>query len=196
MTKIEQMVKNAKLTKIFKAWEQDNSNLMYYFIEEPKRIEKLANAMKNEGHDVDKILESFNQVMKGYGIESINSEYEWVSHYYQNIIALYVNRGDTYDTTILFDTAEQKFIVCSWGDWYENTDTYKKHSASDCEHLDTRFELDLGNSTFTETEVDIVGSIVCNYCNQILKEGCLLYSNNLSPDFKELDETILFESDE
>ena len=32
---------------------------------------------------------------------------------------IYINRGDTYDTTLMFDWAKDKFIVGSWGDLVE-----------------------------------------------------------------------------
>jgi hypothetical protein len=34
-------------------------------------------------------------------------------------VALYVNMGDTYDATIIYDCLKDKFYVGTWGDWYE-----------------------------------------------------------------------------
>lgn len=33
--------------------------------------------------------------------------------------ALYVNRGETYARTLLYDTARAVFLEISWGDWLE-----------------------------------------------------------------------------
>jgi len=66
---------------------------------------------------VDRVLDAANAALGGYGVEAI--EGEWHDRYYQNIVALYVNMGDTYNTTILFDAVKGRFHVTSWGDWVE-----------------------------------------------------------------------------
>lgn len=69
--------------------------------------------------DVDKRLERINEILGGHGIEPIRHESAWVSQYYQDIIALYVNMGDTYSDTIVYDTEQGRFYNCSWGSWFE-----------------------------------------------------------------------------
>ena len=66
---------------------------------------------------VDAILDSIDASVRGHGVESI--EGDWVDRYYQNIVLLYVNMGDTYTTTLAFDTNTTRFYVTSWGDWVE-----------------------------------------------------------------------------
>lgn len=68
---------------------------------------------------VDLVLEQANEMLKGFGIEALSGEEQWVSHYYQNVRVLYVNLGDTYLDTILYETDEERFRVGSWGDWVE-----------------------------------------------------------------------------
>lgn len=69
---------------------------------------------------VDTVMEEANRYMGGFGVESVRDENAWVNSYWQNTIALYVNKGDTYDTTLLYDTDKDRLYITSWGDWYEN----------------------------------------------------------------------------
>lgn len=83
---------------------------------------------RNSSHEqIDNILDKCNEILDGSGIEPINGEFTYVDNYYMNIIALYVNLGDTYTTTILFNTEDYIFEIISWGDFYENTDEYKQY---------------------------------------------------------------------
>ena len=68
-------------------------------------------------NDIDAILDDVNDALRAHGIESI--EGTWHDRYYQNIVALYVNMGDTYNGTILYDTTKNRFYATSWGDWVE-----------------------------------------------------------------------------
>lgn len=67
---------------------------------------------------VDEQLDRLNTALDGFGIEAIEGAEER-SNYYGNIVALYVNMGDTYDTTLLYDVPHRRFIQTSWGDWVE-----------------------------------------------------------------------------
>jgi hypothetical protein len=62
---------------------------------------------------------AINEILHGYGIESIQHEQIYISSYYGHICAEYVNLGDTYIMTILLDHITNKFVLCSWGDYYE-----------------------------------------------------------------------------
>jgi len=67
----------------------------------------------------DCIMLMFNELLEGFGVEGLPIEGEHIDSYYYNIVADYVNMGDTYDTTVLKDNATGKFIVTSWGDFIE-----------------------------------------------------------------------------
>lgn len=69
---------------------------------------------------IDYIMRRVNDFMHGFGVESISNENTWVNRYFTNMIALYINMGDTYDTTFIYDTINNEFTVDSWGNWYEN----------------------------------------------------------------------------
>lgn len=66
---------------------------------------------------IDDILNVANSLFDGHGIEAIRGMRH--DRYYQDIVALYVNMGDTYNTTLLFDAVKTKFHVTSWGDFVE-----------------------------------------------------------------------------
>lgn len=68
---------------------------------------------------VDSVLD--NNLLEGHGIEAIRGEYH-VNNYYHDIVALYVNMGDTYNLTLLYDTDRGKFYVTTMGDWVEKND--------------------------------------------------------------------------
>jgi hypothetical protein len=70
---------------------------------------------------VDKALDVANELLPGYGVEAIRAGSVW-DGYYCDIACLYVNRGDTYDTTLLYDTARGIFLVQSYGEWIERAE--------------------------------------------------------------------------
>ena len=67
----------------------------------------------------DTALDFANKVMNGYGVEAVRDENIWVDNYWQNTGLLYVNKGDTYKTTLCYDTDKGTFFIGSWGDWAE-----------------------------------------------------------------------------
>jgi len=74
----------------------------------------------NDARTVDNALNSLNKEIKGYGIEPVRGR-DWVSHYYQDINLLYVNKGDTYEPTVVYDTLKDIWYVgTSWGDMIES----------------------------------------------------------------------------
>lgn len=68
---------------------------------------------------VDQRLEDANRILVGYGVEAITAPDAHVDGYYYDIVALYVNMGDTYSPTVIYDTEREKFYIESWGDWVE-----------------------------------------------------------------------------
>lgn len=68
--------------------------------------------------EIDEALEYFNKMFCGYGIEAVFGKY--VDGYYLTVNLLYVNLGDTYIPTICYDTKEERFHICSWGDFVES----------------------------------------------------------------------------
>lgn len=71
-----------------------------------------------EPEDVDAALELADALMGTYGVEAIRGE-GWEDPYYGDIVALYVNTGETYEGTLLYDVEADRFYATSYGDWIE-----------------------------------------------------------------------------
>lgn len=65
---------------------------------------------------INTILKVANKVMGGYGVEYLRSSDE--DPYSASGIE-YVNMGDTYYSTLMYDWDKKKFIAGSWGDQVE-----------------------------------------------------------------------------
>ena len=75
------------------------------------------------GQQIDEWLKYANKELKGYGVEPIKKEGAYVDKYYYDIVGLYVNMGDTYVKTIVFDTQDREFSIQSWGDFFERLES-------------------------------------------------------------------------
>lgn len=74
------------------------------------------------GHkSVDRALETINQKIGGYGIEAINGSKSQHS-YYLDAVALYVNTGDVYNTTVLYNIDTRRFYLTTVGDFVEKNE--------------------------------------------------------------------------
>ena len=62
----------------------------------------------------DATLDACNRVLGGYGVEAIFGPDSCTRP-----VLLYINLGDTYDTTLLYEPAKDRFSVGSWGDYVE-----------------------------------------------------------------------------
>lgn len=80
--------------------------------------------------DAEKRMDEIAARMKAYGIEAIDVEGEYVSQYWQNIVALYVNVGEAYDLTVVYDTRYDQFEIIAWADFAERLDRQRQPSPS------------------------------------------------------------------
>lgn len=62
---------------------------------------------------VERTLDGCNKLLGGYGVEAIFGSDSCTP------VLLYINLGDTYDTTLLYEPAKDRFSVGSWGDYAE-----------------------------------------------------------------------------
>ncbi len=69
--------------------------------------------MTGEHKDHHKVLQHVSDAIGGHGVESIYQGDDKPS-------CLYVNMGDTYSRTVIFDEHRQSYIIRSWGDWLED----------------------------------------------------------------------------
>lgn len=75
---------------------------------------------------VDAALEVANKALEGFGVEAVNEDPNGRRRtprgnvmYYGSIGLLYVNTGDSYNATILYDTRRETFILSTLGDVVE-----------------------------------------------------------------------------
>lgn len=86
----------------------------------PHSLGKLSRAlMAAEGDPdaVDAALDLADKMLEGHGVEAIGGK--WVDGYYGDTVCLYVNMGDAYAATILYDTVKEKFYVGDYGTFVE-----------------------------------------------------------------------------
>ena len=88
-----------------------------------EQASKLAGLIRyaNTPDDVDKALEYANEITEAHGVEDIRAEGLW-NGYYCDIACLYVNMGDPYVTTLVYDVDNEQFIICGYGDWVESAE--------------------------------------------------------------------------
>ena len=63
-------------------------------------------------------LEALNELLGTWGVEPIRLEGDW-DRYYGDVVASYLNTGDTYAPTLLLDHRRNRWCLTSWGDFYE-----------------------------------------------------------------------------
>ena len=73
-----------------------------------------AAAMRG-GRSVDDVLERANREIDAHGVESIpRDDGRWVDGYFGNTKLLYVNMGDPYITTVVYNVARRAFGIRPW----------------------------------------------------------------------------------
>jgi len=74
---------------------------------------------------VDLVMAALDELTEGHGVEPIDDQAAW-DHYYGSTVALYVNQGDTYAATIVYDIDAGSFELTTWGDWIEAHEGYSE----------------------------------------------------------------------
>ncbi len=100
------------------------NDLQALYSQNPVKACRLALRRTNKMPEEDR-LEEINKLLGGYGTEAIRGE--WQNGYWCDIVACYVNFGDTYNTTVVqvrgdWSGASSRFIISSWGDWVEQNE--------------------------------------------------------------------------
>lgn len=106
-------------------------------LEAGKKVDADEHGSRLEPED---LLRSINEKADGgrglHGVEAmwVSDDGELHQRGYGDIVAEYVNTGDTYAATVIYDYEVDKFMITGWGDWVER---WEKQ----------RFELELENPT-------------------------------------------------
>lgn len=80
-------------------------------------VQKWVKQCYNQPKHLDLVMEAANELLGGYGIEAIRGE--WQNGFWCDVRAVYVNMGDTYTSTLLYDRDSACYRVMSWGDFVE-----------------------------------------------------------------------------
>jgi hypothetical protein len=98
----------------------DTATSLAYYIGEADNSEQLLDAAKLDilELDPDTALEVYNILFDGFGIESVRDHDLW-DNYYLDTSVLYVNQGDSYTETLIFDVEERKLLYTTLADFIE-----------------------------------------------------------------------------
>jgi uncharacterized protein (TIGR02996 family) len=67
---------------------------------------------------VSDTLERINKLIGGFGVEVVRSANNW-DNYYGDSVCQYVNMGDGYDLTVLFDIPRRRYYIMDVFTWVE-----------------------------------------------------------------------------
>lgn len=89
--------------------------------DDARHLHKAMRAAESGGNakDADRLMQDISVAVDGHGVEAIRGSARPMSRYFVDIVALYVNTGDTYNNTIVYDTVREKFIPTTMGDFVE-----------------------------------------------------------------------------
>lgn len=90
-------------------------------IDSPEIYSDVVNCIEQCYHkpnEIELIMCALNQVLEGHGTEAIRGE--WLDNYHCDVIAMYVNMGDTYTNTIIRDLVKNMWIVSSYDDFVDD----------------------------------------------------------------------------
>ena len=66
---------------------------------------------------LDRIIECLNELLEMHGVEYVSSGEQQMDG--SHIVAEYLNSGDTYSMTLLFNHRSEAFSLTTWGDFIE-----------------------------------------------------------------------------
>jgi hypothetical protein len=102
---------------------------------------RLKDALDSEEEDaLDDAMDFANEVIDGNGVEGVKGEGAHVDNYWRDTILLYVNMGDTYDTTVMYDTENEEFLIGSYGDFVEQWENEDDEDGKEDEESDEEEE--------------------------------------------------------
>ena len=87
---------------------------------EPAKATELADLFDRAHNNMtaDRAMSAANTALDAHGVEAIRGV-DADDNFWQDIIAIYVNMGDSYAATVLYDVKTKKFSITSYGDYVE-----------------------------------------------------------------------------
>ncbi len=84
-----------------------------------RAAERSSEARKAEDA-LDLVNDAMNATHGGaFGVEVIRG-HEYHGGFWGDAVAAYVNTGEAYNATVVYDVGRDTFYACSWGDWVED----------------------------------------------------------------------------
>ena len=105
-------------------------------------------------------LEALDELLGTCGVEAISDERIYIDHYHGNTVASYLNTGDSYAETLLFDNYENKWKLTSWGDFVESLDDHPL------------IEEDDDDDFYGEDEISSAERNACDHYNERYATSC------------------------
>ena len=103
---------------------------------EMKTILSIIKSAKND-RAVDAALVKIDKMIDGtFGTESIRGS-AFFDRFWQDTIAIYLNTGDTYNTTLLYNVVSETWMITSMGDFVDMVDRGKLDKFHDGEPIRT-----------------------------------------------------------
>jgi hypothetical protein len=105
------------LKQMFGNEEIPQTDVLPSIVEIILQAENLRQPSEFQGMLVNKALDSMDTLTNSHGVEV---EYGVRQNtYFCDVKMLYVNVGDQYAMTLIFDVKRNKFFCMSWSDWHE-----------------------------------------------------------------------------
>ena len=117
------MSKFPSVEELVRAWkvEPEAAEKALELVKKPlnggARVPAFGDFGTSRDKDANARLEEINKLIEGFGIEAIRGAH-W-NGYWCDVHAVYVNVGDTYALTVLYDPHTEELLLTSYGDWIE-----------------------------------------------------------------------------
>jgi hypothetical protein len=118
--------------QLIECWQIDSEKLKLIYkvingsidLDQFKSVNHMRKQCYNPPNELDEKMEALNELIDGHGIESSRMEGYYKNHYWSVCICIYVNQGESYAITIIYDVVNDRFEFTSWGDWIEAMEQY------------------------------------------------------------------------
>lgn len=92
------------------------------FPDKAEKIIGIENAWDGSPQDVPSTMKKMANALGMIDYEAFREDDVFVDHFWGNVIALFVNMGDS--PTVIFDTRSNEFIIDTFSEWYSNNSEF------------------------------------------------------------------------